>query len=48
MIWLYKYSRSADRPRLRRFVDQAVIGRSLLRAQAQLDEIRQFAQEQQA
>ncbi len=46
MTWLYRFSRSGARPRLRRFVDQAVIGRSLLRAQAQLDEIRQFTQEQ--
>ena len=46
MTWLYKFSRSDSRPRLRRFVDEAVIGRSLLRAQAQLDEVRQFAQEQ--
>jgi hypothetical protein len=46
MGWLYKYSRSDSRPRLRRFVDEAMVGRSLLRAQAQLDEIQQFTQEQ--
>ncbi len=45
MLWLYAYSRKPAHVRLRRFVDQAVIGRSLQRAQAQLDEIRQFAQE---
>ncbi len=45
-VWLYRYSRDTSHPALRRFVDQAVVGRSLQRAQAQLDEIRQFAQEQ--
>jgi len=45
MLWLYAYSRKPGNDRLRRFVDQAVIGRSLLRAQSQLEEIRQFAQE---
>lgn len=45
MLWLYAYSRKPSREGLRRFVDQAVVGRSLQRAQAQLDEIRQFAQE---
>lgn len=45
MLWLYKYSRRTSRAGLRTFVDQAVVGRSLLRAQAQLEEIRQFAQE---
>jgi hypothetical protein len=45
MLWLYAYSRRPSHERLRRFVDQAVIGRSLQRAQAQLDEVRQFAQE---
>jgi hypothetical protein len=44
--WLYAASRKPSHPRLRRAVDQAVIGRSLLRAQAQLEEIRLFAQEQ--
>jgi len=45
MLWLYGYSRKPGHDRLRRFVDQGVIGRSLLKAQAQLDEVRQFAQE---
>lgn len=45
MLWLYAYSRKPGCERLRRFVDQAVVGRSLERAQAQLDELRQFAQE---
>jgi hypothetical protein len=45
MLWLYVYSRKPGCVRLRRFVDQAVVGRSLLRAQAQLDEIRRFAQD---
>jgi hypothetical protein len=43
--WIYARSRKPGHERLRRFVDQAMIGRSLQRAQAQLDEIRQFAQE---
>jgi hypothetical protein len=45
-IWLYWYSRDTSHEALRRFVDQAVVGCSLQRAQAQLDEIRHFAQEQ--
>lgn len=45
MFWLYAYSRKPSNERLRRFVDQAIVGRSLQRAQAQLDEIRQFTQE---
>lgn len=45
MLWVYAYSRKPGQDRLRRFVDQAVVGRSLQRAQAQLDEIRQFARE---
>ncbi len=42
---LYAYSRKPSNERLRRFVDQAVVGRSLQRAQAQLDEVRHFTQE---
>jgi hypothetical protein len=45
MLWLYAYSRKPSHERLRRFVDQAIIGRSLQKAQAHLDEIRQFEQE---
>ena len=45
MLWLYGYSRKPSHDRLRQFVDNAVIGRSLQRAQAQLDEVRRFAQE---
>jgi phage shock protein PspC (stress-responsive transcriptional regulator) len=45
MLWVYAYSRKPGRDGLRRFVDQAVVGRSLLRAQSQLDEVRRFAQE---
>jgi hypothetical protein len=45
MLGLYASSRKPSHERLRRFVDQAVVGRSLQRAQAQLDEVRQFAQE---
>ena len=45
MLWLYSYSRKPSHDRLRRFVDNAVVGRSLQRAQAQLDEVRQFAHE---
>jgi len=45
MLWLYGYSRKPGHHRLRRFIDQGVIGRSLLRAQEQLDEVRKFAQE---
>jgi hypothetical protein len=42
---LYTYSCKPSNERLRRFVDQAVVGRSLQRAQAQLDEVRHFTQE---
>jgi hypothetical protein len=45
MLWLYGYSRKPGRQRLAQFVDQAVVGRSLQRAQAQLEEIRKFGQE---
>ena len=45
MLWLYAFSRKPSHQQVRRFVDQAVVGRSLQRAQAQLDEIRQFSQE---
>lgn len=45
MLWLYAYSRKPGHDRLRRFVDQAMVARSLQRAQAQLNEVRQFAQE---
>ncbi len=45
MLWFYAYSRKPGHERLRRMVDQAVVGRSLQRAQAQLDEVRQFAQD---
>lgn len=45
MLWMYARSRHSGHERLRRFVDQAMIVRSLQKAQAQLDEIRQFAQE---
>jgi len=45
MLWFYVYSRKPGHDRLRRFVDKAVVGRSLQRAQAQLNEIRKFAQE---
>ena len=44
-LWLYAHSRKPSHERLRRFVDQAMVGRSLQRAQAQLEEIRQFGQE---
>jgi len=43
--WLYRYSRDRSRPRLHRWVNDAMIGRSLQKAQAQLDEIRRFEQE---
>lgn len=45
MLWLYARSRKPSHDRLRHFVDQAVVGRSLQKAQAQLDEIRQFSRE---
>jgi hypothetical protein len=45
MLWFYAYSRKPGHEGLRRFVDQAVIGRSIQKAQAQLDEVRRFAQE---
>ncbi len=45
MLWFYAYSRKPGHERVRRFVDQAVVGRSIQKAQAQLEEIRKFAQE---
>jgi hypothetical protein len=45
MLWMYSHSRKPAHDRLRRFVDQPVVGRSLQRAQSQLEEVRQFAQE---
>lgn len=42
---LYRRSRDPRRPRLAKFVDDSVIGRSLRDAQAQLDEISRFEQE---
>lgn len=45
MLWLYAHSRKPGHDRLRRFVDQAMVARSLERAQAQLNEVRHFAQE---
>jgi hypothetical protein len=44
MLWLYRYSRTGHAG-VRRFVDEAMVGRSLLRAQEQLEEIRRFGQE---
>lgn len=43
--WLHRWSRSPNRPRLARAMDTAVTGRSLSRAQAQLDELKRFEQE---
>ena len=43
--WLYSYSRDVPRPRLNRWVNDAMIGRSLRRAQEQLEEIRRFEQD---
>ena len=43
MIFLYACSRKPSHEKLRRFVDQAMIAKSIQRAQAQLNEIRQFA-----
>lgn len=45
MLWLYVHSRKPQHDRLRRFIDQSIVAVSLRRAQAQLDEIRRFAQE---
>jgi hypothetical protein len=45
MLAVYRYSRRVPQSRLRRVVDDAVFGRSLQKAQAQLDEILQFEQE---
>lgn len=43
--WLYSYSRDTSRPRLNRWVDDAMTGRSLRKAQGQLEEIRRFEQD---
>lgn len=43
--WFHRWSRRPARPRLARAMDDAVTGRSLRRAQTQLDELRRFEQE---
>jgi hypothetical protein len=43
--WLYSYSRDVSRPRLSRWVDDAMTGRSLRKAQAQLEEVQRFEQD---
>jgi hypothetical protein len=43
--WLYAYSRDVSRPRLNRWVDDAMTGRSLRKAQAQLGEVQRFEQD---
>lgn len=45
MLGLYAYSRRQSSTGLRQFVDNAVLGRGLQQAQAQLDEIRRFEEE---
>jgi membrane protein DedA with SNARE-associated domain len=45
MLWLYLLSRSESHPRLRKAADNAVFGRSLMKAQAQIDELIRFEQE---
>jgi len=42
---LYSYSRDMSRPRLNRWVDNAITGRSLRRVQQLLEELRKFEQE---
>lgn len=42
--WLYSHSLDTSRPRLNRWVDDAITGRSLRQAQARLEEIRRFEQ----
>lgn len=41
-LWFHRWSRSPDRPRLAKAMRESVIGSSLLRAQARLDEIERF------
>ena len=43
--WFHHWSRSSNRPRLARAMQAAVTGRSLSRAQAQLEELKRFEQE---
>jgi hypothetical protein len=43
--WFHRWSRSAKRPRLASAVEKAVTGASLLRAQAQIDELKRFERE---
>lgn len=43
--WFHRWSRCPARPRLAKAMDDAVTGRSLRRAQAQIDELRRFEQE---
>ena len=45
MLGIYRYSQSHPHSRMRQVVDDAVTGRSLQRAQAYLDEVRQFQSE---
>ena len=43
--WLHRWSRSPSRPRMASAIDDAVTGRSLRRARAQLEELQRFEQE---
>lgn len=43
--WFHRWSRSPQRPRLAKAMDDAVTGRSLSRAQQRLDELKAFAEE---
>lgn len=43
--WFHRWSRDPKRPRLARAMEDSIVGRSLLKAQAQLDELKRFEQE---
>lgn len=43
--WLHRWSRQPGRPRLTKFMDDSLIGGSLLKAQAALDDIARFEKE---
>jgi hypothetical protein len=45
MYWLYVYAMRSENLRLRRFVEQATFGRSLMAALEQIEEVRNFEKE---
>ena len=46
MYWIYRYSQTSPNMQLRQFVERATFGRSLQKAQQQLNEVRSFEEEE--